>query len=226
MSVDNDKRELLKLKQGLIEESDAIDEGGYDVAMPDTAMGKFKNWLWYHKLWFIIGFIVLALGFVIWYFFFVSEKPDIRIYSTGNYSTTYRQLLEENTAAFCPDFDKDGKVKVSINQPGDDTVMGFTDLYAEIENGNSSLYIGKKDKLEALYNDFKTAKDKEIFASLKDITGADVYLIDVTKTQFGEDNKLLTTELFIAVKNTDDESEKQAIEFLSNLYNNKKFLRD
>ncbi len=226
MSVDNDKRELLKLKQGLIEESEAIDEGGYDVAMPDTAMGKLKNWLWYHKLWFIIGFTVLALGFVIWYFFFVAEKPDIVIYSTGNYSTTYRQLLEENTAVFCPDFDKNGKIKVSINQPGDDAVMGFTDLYAEIESGKASLYIGKKDKLEALYNDFKTAKDKEIFASLKDIVGADVYLIDVTETQFGEDNKLLTTELFIAVKNTDDENEKQAMEFLSNLYYNKKFLRD
>ena len=226
MSVDNDKRELLKLKQGLIEESEAIDEGGYDVAMPDTAMGKFKNWLWHNKIVIIIGFIIIAVISVVCWYFFVHEKPDIVIYSAGNYNITLRQYIEGNSEKHCPDYDKNGRVMIRIKQPGNDAVMGFADLYAEVDNGNASIYIGTKEKLATLYKDYKKAKDIEIFADLKDITGSEGYLIDMSQTSFGEEYKLLTTEIFIAVKNTDKDSEKQAMEFVSNLYNGNTYLRD
>lgn len=226
MSIDNDKRELLKLKQGLIEESEAIDESGYDVVMPDTFIGKLKNFIWHNKPGIIIGIILIAIIAVVCWFFLVAEKPDISIYSAGNYNVTLRQLIESNSEKYCPDFDKNGKVKVSIKQAGNDPVMGFTDLYGEVENGNASIYIGSRDKLTALYEDMKNAKDQEIFASLKEITGEDGYLIDVSKTAFGKDNKLLTIEIYIAVKNTDTDSRKQAMEFVSNLYNGKTYMRD
>lgn len=226
MSIDNDKRELLKLKQGLIEESEAIDESGYDVAMPDTFMGKLKNFLWHNKLGIIIGAVLIIIIAVVCWFFIAYEKPDITIYSAGNYNVTMRQFLESGTEKHCPDFDKNGKVKVSIKQAGNDAVMGFADLYAEVDNGNASVFIGAREKLTSLYADYMKAENREIFADLTEITGTDTYLIDMTNTRFGEDNKLLTTEICIAVKNTDKDSEKQAMEFVSNLYSGKTYLRD
>lgn len=226
MSIDNDKRELLKLKQGLIEESEAIDEGGYEVAMPDTFVGKLKNFLWHNKLAIIVTVLIIAIISVVCWFFLVYEKSDIEIYSAGNYNVTMRQFLESGTEKHCPDFDKNGRVKVSIKQTGNDPVMGFADLYAEVDSGNASIFIGTREKLTELYGDYKKAKNVEIFASLSDITGTETYLLDLTKTVYGEDNKLLTTEIYMAVKNTDKESEKQAMEFVSNLYSGKTYLRD
>lgn len=226
MSIDNDKRELLKLKQGLIDSSESIDESGYGAVMPSTFKEKLINWLWHSKTVIITMLIIISLGFVVWYYFFVAEKSDIEIYSAGNYTVILRQLIEKNGEKYCQDYDKNGKVKISIRQAGEDEVLGYTDLYSQIENGKASIYIGKKDKLTALYDDYINAKNEVIFSDLKEITGEEGYLIDVSKTQFGKDLKLFTTEVFIAVRKDDSESEKQAIEFLSNLYNGKTYLRD
>ena len=81
---DKDRRELLKLKQGLVDEKDSnIKETGYDVRMAQTPGEKTKNFLWYHKVMIVVGILLIALAAVIYAEFFVKKKPDITIYSLG-----------------------------------------------------------------------------------------------------------------------------------------------
>ncbi len=225
MSGDNDKRELLKLKQGLIDKSDSIDEGGYDVAMPETAGEKLKNFLWYKKSIIAVAAIILLLGFAVYYFFFVVERADITLYSAGNYTTTMRQLLENNMKNYCTDLNGDGKVKITVSQAGNDPVLGYTDLYNELDNGKAPVIIGTKEKLETLYEDYQIAENREIFADLKEVTGVDGYMINIKQTAFGEKYQIFSTEIYLAVKNTDNDNEQIGKDFLSNLYCGKVFTK-
>ncbi len=224
VSADNDKRELLKLKQGLIEQSDSIDEGGYDAVMPQTAGEKIKNWLWYKKGIIGIGVVLIIVVLVVFYFFFVLEKPDITVYSAGNYNTTMRQLLENNMKNYYTDANNDGRVKISINQAGNDPVLGYTDLYNELDSGKAQVYIGTKDKLTSIYEDYQKAENREIFADLSEFTSVpDEYLINIKDTEFGKRYKILSTDIFFAVKNTDDDNEQMGKDFVGNLYYGKIF---
>ena len=106
--ADNNKdvRELLKLKQGLIDEKDSdIQETGYDVRMAQTASEKTKNFLWYHKAMIAGGIVLIILTVIIYLAFFVKKKPDITIYSIGNYAMSVRTNFENTMAQYAPDFD-------------------------------------------------------------------------------------------------------------------------
>lgn len=217
MSQENDKRELLKLKQGLIDSSSAIDESGYAVNMPQTAGEKAKNWAWYHIGIIAAVIIIAALCVVIYFAFFQSKKADITIYSINNYTGTMCNLLESGFENYCPDFDDNSDITVDINKSVNDEVLGNIDLYEEIDNGSSQVFIGTREQLTAVYDDIMAADGKELFADLSEIDGADGYLIDLRQTSFGKKMQIFSTEIFAAVRKTDDESQSNAMEFLNNL---------
>ena len=213
MSQDNDKRELLKLKQGLIEKSDT-------VQMPQNAGEKTKNWLWYHKVILIVGVLVIAVAAVIAAFFYFKPKPDIGIYSLSWYSSTTRRLLESNLPRYCPDFNGDGQYVVTVTQAPDDPALGFIEKYEEIENGTSQIFIGKKEDIEQMSADMTAAGEEEYFADLSEI-GAEGYMLEFSASPIGKELKIFSQEIYIAVKNTNDENEQNAVEFVDNIIHNK-----
>ena len=82
---DKDRRELLKLKQGLVDEKDSnIKETGYDVRMAQTPGEKTKNFLWYHKVMIVVGNLLIALSADIYAEIFLKRKPDYSINSLLN----------------------------------------------------------------------------------------------------------------------------------------------
>ena len=155
--ADNNKdvRELLKLKQGLIDEKDSdIQETGYDVRMAQTASEKTKNFLWYHKAMIAGGIVLIILAVIIYLAFFVKKKPDITIYSIGNYAMSVRTNFENTMAQYTPDFDGNGYVHVAVYSI-DLTKSGnmqyiqsnTAKFYGEIERGVAELYICDADLL-------------------------------------------------------------------------------
>ena len=66
MSYQDDKRELLKLKQGLIEESETIQEEKHEV-IELHGWKKVSNFF-YHYKWHVvvITFFVLVIGFFVY----------------------------------------------------------------------------------------------------------------------------------------------------------------
>ena len=55
-----ERRELLKMKQGLIEESDLIPETGYDKIPELHGWEKIKNNIYHNKVFYIIGILGTA----------------------------------------------------------------------------------------------------------------------------------------------------------------------
>lgn len=95
--ADNNKdvRELLKLKQGLIDEKDSdIQETGYDVRMAQTASEKTKNFLWYHKAMIAGGIVLIILAVIIYLAFFVKKNRISRYTASETTLCPFVQILK------------------------------------------------------------------------------------------------------------------------------------
>lgn len=148
-----EKRELLKLKQGIIEESEIIPEDGY------AELPKLRGWKWvenfiYHYKWImlVVLFAAIIIGYMI-YETVTREREDIYVLAIQTTSKsgmlTKRTDIEEALEKYCPDFDGNGYVHVGINFLDLNTENGYTELNeaatyklsAEIITGDSQLYI-------------------------------------------------------------------------------------
>lgn len=162
---DKDRRELLKLKQGLVDEKDSnIKETGYDVRMAQTPGEKTKNFLWYHKVMIVVGILLIALAAVIYAEFFVKKKPDITIYSLGNYAMSVRTGFEEGMSAYTPDFDKNGEHNVTIDQGVPDQYLGDVDLFDQIKTVNVRYLSARRASLRTLITASITPTDSRYSA--------------------------------------------------------------
>ena len=218
--ADNNKdvRELLKLKQGLIDEKDSdIQETGYDVRMAQTASEKTKNFLWYHEAMIAGGIVLIILAVIIYLAFFVKKKPDITIYSIGNYAMSVRTNFENTMAQYAPDFDGNGERNITIEQAVPDEFLGDTELFNEIQNGNSQIFIGPEDEIKSVYESCTTVFGEPVFAGRGGSTGESGYMTDIRNTAYGKRMQLFSTPIYIAVRRTNDESQEHAMEFLKNL---------
>lgn len=226
MSQDNDKRELLKLKQGIIDSSESIDESGYDLKMPQTAAEKVKNYLWYAR--WIILLIVIAAGLMtaVYFMFLNKPKADITIYSANSYTGTTVAMLSESMQHYCRDINEDGKAVVEINQSVQDDALSTLDLYREITDGSAQIIIGTKAQLTGVYEDILKAENTEIFANLENL-GVDIaegYVIDIKETAYGKALQIYSTEIYFAVRNTGDVAMENAVEFLTDIVSGKQYV--
>ncbi|MCM1299949.1 MAG: hypothetical protein NC203_04575 [Firmicutes bacterium] len=168
MSYNDDKRELLKLKQGLIEESDVIpvdkngygDKGKYEVK---GAKNKLINFFYLYKIPIIsIAFAVFLLAFIIFSAASV-EKEDLRVLMIASdpdicesflyKSKDYELALEMYT----PNYDNNKYVHVnnynvdlSEQQDANYFLANNTKLFSEIRLGVAQIFIGDMEQLTEL----------------------------------------------------------------------------
>lgn len=146
-------RELLKLKQGMIEESDLIPETGYEGKVELHGAKKVENFFYHYKIIIIVAVIAAAfLSFMI-YQTATRKKNDLYVLvinTTGDYGL-YSRLdeLEEALEKYCPDFDENGYVHVGVNYIDLYTGGGMSDysdaqgmkFQSELLTGDSQMYI-------------------------------------------------------------------------------------
>ncbi|MDE8718908.1 hypothetical protein PZH37_18190 [[Eubacterium] siraeum] len=53
---------------------------------------------------------------------------------------------------------------------------------------------------------------------MSEITGESGYLINLNNTAYGKRMQIYSTEIYVAVRCTDDESERNAMQFVKNMY--------
>lgn len=156
-------RELLKLKQGLIEESEIIPETGYEGKVELHGIKKVENFLYHYKV--IIIVVVIAAAFLSYMIYQTATRQKNDLYvlvinTTGDYGL-YSRLdeLEEALEKYCPDFDENGYVHVGVNYIDLYTGGGMSDysdaqgmkFQSELLTGDSQLYVadaGLVDYLE------------------------------------------------------------------------------
>lgn len=155
--------ELLKMKQGLIEESELIPETGY-VKMPEmNAWEKFKNYVYHNKVFILIGAFFVAL-FTFLTVQLVTRKVNdlyVLVISTSPESELGWRYddLEEALTKYCPDFDGNGYVKVGVNYIDLSFASGASDynsaqsmkFSAEVYTGDSQMYIADEGFWEQMY---------------------------------------------------------------------------
>ncbi|MGN0601650.1 MAG: hypothetical protein ACI4I7_02945 [Oscillospiraceae bacterium] len=112
--IQADKIELMKLKNGVIQESETMKEE-HDPVIELHGVEKIKN-IWYHFKWIIIfvAFVVAFTSYII-YDTVSRTDPDLTVLMIANNGLQYRQEeLQNFFEKYTEDLNGDGEVYVSV----------------------------------------------------------------------------------------------------------------
>ncbi len=209
-----ERLELIRLKQGVIAESETIYEEQQEQKKY-TIGQKISNFFYHNKWWMgIAGFIVVVVGFLV-YQTVTMVRPDLVVLlvsydsnfsaqCTANISTLFEQYIEDENG--------DGKVSVDvyyIPSSNDVTVQnafsGDTQkLFAEFQMGESLLVISDSDADEFIVPD-STLEDLEpFFGQYSQTEAMRFYLSD---TKFAEAvgwDETLDDDIYIGIRKVKD----------------------
>ncbi len=178
MSYNDDKRELLKLKQGIITESDTIKEEGAAADKKHYEVKGFKNKLanffYLYKWQLVIGLFFAAVAAVLIYSTVSKEKADIRILVFSGdkmisgdlyYKTHDIELALEQ---YTDDFDGNGNIHADVyyidmspQQDGTYYNINQTKLFSEIGLATAQIFIGDMAQLETVLGDQEKSRGFE-----------------------------------------------------------------
>lgn len=146
--IQAEKIELIKLKNGVINESESIKEE-HDQIRELHGLEKVSNFWFHHKVIIIFAaFIVFACGFI-FYETLSKDKPDLTVMMIANNGLSYRQEeLEDFFEQYTDDLNGDGKVYVSVliapldNTSRDEIMMANqSKFFANLQTADCMLFI-------------------------------------------------------------------------------------
>ena len=210
-----EKIELLKIKQGLVEADEVIEKR--EKLPPLTGWAKFKNELYYSK-WIIalIMFFAVVVAFIV-YKTVTKPKPDLSVLvvAKDDYSLIDSRL-ELALEKFTPDYDGNGKVHVDVicipTSASDPKMFSSyrTKLFGEMATGNSMLILMDNSAIDML-------KGSDDYYAIEDETALfpdNIFLNEngfhIRGSRFALDSQLDTdtiqSDLFFAVRKADSAS--------------------
>lgn len=172
--LQEDKVELMRLKQGVISESERLNPE--QAPQKKYTLGeRFGNWLYHSKWWLgMAAFIVFIAGFLI-YDYFMREDPDLRILVISENEDIYLHTPELTgwAAQYCPDYNDNKKQEVGLvyvpvavgemETASVDEASSNTQLMVQFETANCMIVIADDASEKYLTPD---GKGDEIFADL------------------------------------------------------------
>lgn len=159
--LDNEKIELVKLKSGVIDESDIIKEEAPKV-IKLSKKEWIKNFWWHNKIIIILVVFAIAVVSYITYDSLSRVKPDIKVMMTVNNGLVNRtEEVADYFERFCPDINGDGEVNVQIlsaplTEDTDDYVQiqKYQEVYLANMQTGEIIFILTDDKTDAdIYSD-------------------------------------------------------------------------
>lgn len=113
--LEADRRELIRLKQGVITESDTLQQEA-PVEKHYTFSQKLSNFFYHNAWWLAIASFLLVLGGYLTYDYMSKEDPDLIVFMVAADSSIKLQKaeVEEYFQQFTPDLNGDGEVKVQL----------------------------------------------------------------------------------------------------------------
>lgn len=162
MSYQDDKRELLKLKQGIIEESETIAE----EEKPKYEVHGFKrveNFFYHYKWHVIVGAFFAAVLIFLIHSLVTKEQGDIRVLLVTKNKEVADNVVykigdfEQGLEKFCPDFDDSGYIHAEVynidlcdNPDPQYMLAGVTKATSELMIGEAQMFIVDKEGLGAI----------------------------------------------------------------------------
>jgi hypothetical protein len=234
MSNSNDRRELLKLKQGLVSKEDSsLELEKTDIIKP-TGKKAVENFFYHHKLEIMfVSFFVVVIAFFV-YFTFTEEKGDIRVLLISDNEEASQffhheaATLKRALSYFTEDFNGDGKHIAQclhidlITQIGEiprnsDSVYGERiKLFGEVKTGDAVIYIGNKEALESIPENAEISiKDfYENFTAPFQIKGSILEeIVEFEKVPVPDD-------LYLMLRKIENDSKDKALIVFDNIQNN------
>ncbi len=166
MSVRNDKIELLKLKQGIIEESESIKEEKPPEKYEVHGLARITNFFYHNKVYILaVSFVIIAAVIMI-VPSVTKEKEDIRVLIAVNdknvMSSLYLKIedLEKSFEKFTPDYDKSGYVHdeiyyIDMSESSDPqfVMANQSKFYGELATGKAVMLIANMEMFEEMLAD-------------------------------------------------------------------------
>lgn len=157
----NDRKiELMKLKQGVIEESDIVKEE--QTREYKLSFGEWISNVWYRNKWLIIfaAAMIFAFSYIV-YDQVTTTKPDLTVLVLSpDYSLYYRtQELEMFLDDYCDDLNGDGEVYVQVYNISTDysdpntVTANQAQVMSQLQSGENIILIAD-DKTDFAMHDF------------------------------------------------------------------------
>ncbi len=208
--IREEKIELMRLKQGLIEESETIQEE-HEEPVKLTFWSKIVNFFYHNKWWFGIGAISACIvGFLV-YSLVTKPRPDIVVLVIAdNEELGEMSELQSYVESFSDDFNGNGKTLASIYYiPYSDNqyknyAQGADDkLTSQLQSADSVIVIGgtKLDQIMAPDPESYFVDLKSVYPDNPHVKG---YKFLLKNTPFADriklDPQFITDDLYIAVR--------------------------
>ena len=207
--IREEKIELMRLKQGLIEESETIhEEPEKEVKL--SFWKKISNFFYHNKWWFGFGVICASIGGFLIYNLLTKPNPDlIVLVVVDNSELGDMSDLDEYVVGFCDDFNNNGKTEVSIyyipysdNETRNYATGSDTKIATQFQSSDAVIVLGSK------ILDDTTPNAKEIFVDLESIYPDNPHVVDYKfmlkdtdlAKRIGIEPQYITDDLYLAVR--------------------------
>lgn len=224
MSYNDDKRELLKLKQGLIEESETIKELPHEENINYEVKGfgkKVANFFYLYKIQIVLITFFAALAVFLTYSLLSREQADMRVLvfaeSPDTTATLFYRIndFENALEQYTPNYDENGYTHVEVFSmnlnPQQDTnyyMANQAKLFGELKSGVAQLYIADRSSLETIIGE---QKESQAFVDLSalypdDPNVTDNYYYKVKGSTFADALMYLEScpeDLYIVLRSSD-----------------------
>ncbi|MDE6149416.1 MAG: hypothetical protein K2F81_04900 [Ruminococcus sp.] len=166
--IQAEKIELIKLKNGVIDQSESIKEE-HDQIRELHGFEKVSNFWFHHKIIILFtAFIVLVCAFI-FYNTLSKDQPDLTVMMIANNGLSYRQEeLEDFFEKYTEDLNGDGKVYVSVliapldNTSHDELMMSNqSKFFANLQTADCMLFITDSNTDEDIKNLMKSDLNKD-----------------------------------------------------------------
>lgn len=203
-----EKKELIRLKQGLIEESETIHEE-HEEAIKLSFWKKISNFFYHNKWWLGIGLVIVLIFAYLIHSCITKPRPDITVLVIAtDASIGTSEGLQRYVESFTPDNNGNGKKLCSLYY-----IERYKDGYSNYVTGSDTKLVTQLQSADSLIvfagNEFKSMADTEsifmdlgeIFPDDPEIFGYYFYLKDTPFAErIGIDPELVPDDLYIAIR--------------------------
>lgn len=205
--------ELLKLKQGLIEESELIPEKHFEIEKP-KGFKKVTNFIYHYKIAIIVAAFFLLAGGYAAYSMLSREKADFRLLVIANEDySLMSEKIEKAIELYTPDYDQNGYVHVDVRclcTGGEENSQQYSinrmQIAGEIATADSMMILADSTAPELFEGDNYTAIE-DITSRYSGDARVNKSGYQISGTEFarqaGLDTEDIITDLFFMVRKTD-----------------------
>ena len=202
-----ERRELLRLKTGVIEESETIHEE-HEEEIKLSFWKKIGNFFYHNKWW--LGMAVFAAIIVVYlgYSIITKPRPDMVVLLIGENQTLGEEsTLEDYIAQFCPDNNGNGEILASVyyipysDSPQKNYANGVdTKMTAELQSAESVIIIANSKLSGIIRTDEVLVDLEELYPDNPNVKGYGFYLKDTDFAQKVGVGGSLSDDWFIALR--------------------------